>query len=63
MNGYEAQVKEVLALHGWQLLRKGKGSHEIWSKPGHRPITVPYGCKSRHTANEVMKQAGIKHKF
>lgn len=63
MNGYESRVKAILAEHGWRLLRPGKGSHEIWVGPKGDVVTVNYVCKSRHTANEIMKVAGIKHKF
>lgn len=63
MNGYEQQVKEILLEHGWQRLRSAKGSHEYWGKPGFKPVTVPHHCKSRITANEIMKQAKIAHKF
>ena len=63
MNGYEKLVKEMLSKHGWMLLRSAKGSHEYWGKDGCKPVTVPHGCKSRHTANEIMKEAKINHKF
>lgn len=63
MNGYEKQVKAILTTHGWKLLRPGKGSHEFWGKENNKPITVPHGCKSRHTANAIMKEAKINHKF
>lgn len=62
MNGYYRQVIEQLKAHGYRLLRSGKGSHEIWSD-GKRSTTVSANCQSRHTANEIMKQAGIKHRF
>jgi hypothetical protein len=36
----------------------------MWFSPiSERTFPVDRGCMSRHTANEVMKQAGIKHKF
>lgn len=63
MNGYEKQVKAILTEHGWQLLRHGKGSHEYWGKSGCNSITVNHNCKSRHTANAIMKAAKIDHKF
>jgi predicted RNA binding protein YcfA (HicA-like mRNA interferase family) len=53
----------MLAQHGWMLLRSGKGSHEYWGREGYKPVTVPHNCKSRITANEIMKQAKIDHKF
>lgn len=63
MNGYEQAVKEILKAHGWVFLRSGKGSHEYWGKEGCKPVTVPHNCKSRHTANAIMKEAKINHKF
>jgi predicted RNA binding protein YcfA (HicA-like mRNA interferase family) len=62
MNGYYKQVVDVLKQHGFIFLRSGKGSHEIWGK-GSVAVSVPFNCASRHTANGVMKDAGIKHKF
>ncbi len=59
--------RELVALpreNGCQLLRPSKGSHEIWFSPiTKRPVTVPRTTKSRHTANEVLKQAGLPKKF
>lgn len=41
----------------------GKGSHEKWRSPiNGRIVTVPRS-KSRHTANEVLKQLGIGKQF
>lgn len=62
MNGYYKAVIEQLKAHGYYLKGSGKGSHEIWTN-GKRNQTVPFHCKSRFTANEIMKQAGISHKF
>ena len=63
MNGYEAQLKRLLGEHGWSFCRSGKGSHEIWTKVGKNPQTLPKDCKSRHLANKILKQCGIPHKF
>ncbi|MDE2469894.1 MAG: type II toxin-antitoxin system HicA family toxin [Bradyrhizobium sp.] len=63
MDGYESQVVAILKQHGWQILRRGKGSHDIWVSPSGKKVTVSHGCKSRHTANGILKSAGIKHKF
>jgi len=62
MNGYEKQIKEILKQHGWSFLRRGKGSHDIWSN-GNKSVSVNHECKSRHTANGIMRAAGINHKF
>jgi len=63
MNGFEKLVKEMLAKHGFSFLRSGKGSHELWQHADGRKVTVNHTCKSRHTANAIMKEAGINHKF
>lgn len=62
MNGYYKLVIEQLKAHGYYYLRPGKGSHELWSN-GKRNQTVSNNMESRHTANEVMKQASISHRF
>lgn len=61
MNGYYKLVAAILKQHGYQLLRQA-GSHQIWSN-GKRNQTVSTNCQSRHMANEIMKQAGLVHRF
>jgi predicted RNA binding protein YcfA (HicA-like mRNA interferase family) len=63
MNGYEKLVKEQLLKHGYKLVRTGKVSHEIWASEKGVPVTVNHDCKSRYTANSIMKAAGIAHRF
>ena len=53
----------ILGDHGWTFQRTGKGDHEIWSKAGFRSVIVDRGMMSRHTANAVLKQAGIRMKL
>lgn len=62
MNGFYKPLTAILLAHGFSLLRAGKGSHEIWSN-GRINLTVPYGCKSRHTANAILKDAGAKERL
>lgn len=62
MNGYYNQVIEVLKANGYRFLRNGKGAHEIWTNDS-RNQTVSFNMPSRHMANEIMKQAGIAHRF
>jgi predicted RNA binding protein YcfA (HicA-like mRNA interferase family) len=46
------------------MVRPGKGSHEIWHSPiTQRNFSLPGTTKSRHTANEVLKQAGLPKAF
>ena len=41
----------------------GKGSHEKWIVPQSRRVVIVPRSKSRHTANEVLKQAGLPKAF
>jgi len=42
----------------------GKGDHEVWRCPNAtRPVIVDGEIQSRHTANAVLKQAGIDAKI
>lgn len=64
MPGFTKAVKELLRENGCEFYRQGKGDHEIWWNPttGIR-FPVDSDIKSRHTANGIMKQADIDHKF
>lgn len=48
---------------GCEFFRNGKGDHEIWQCPNGSKVTVDGNIKSRHTANEVLKQAGLTKAF
>ena len=56
-------LTRLLAAAGWSRVDGGKGSHEKWrhSESG-RTVIVPRS-KSRHTANEVLRQAGLPKAF
>lgn len=57
-------VKRILREHGCHFVRPGKGDHEIWHSPiTDRRFPVDGKILSRHTANAVMKQAGIAPRF
>ncbi len=61
MNGYYNQVTAVLKQYGFLNLRQ-KGSHQTWGN-GSVCVTVSTNCDSRHTANAIMKQAGLSERF
>lgn len=64
MPGYEREVREALREAGCTFHRQGRGDHEIWWSPiSERYFTVDGKIKSRHTANETLKQAGLPKKF
>lgn len=64
MNNFTAAVRELLAAAGYERVRSGKGDHELWRHPVTR-VSVPVDAKikSRHTANGIMKQAGLPKAF
>jgi hypothetical protein len=64
VNDFYPPLKRILLDAGCALMRKGKGDHEIWTSPkAQRPFTVDTKIKSRHTANAVLKQAGLPTAF
>lgn len=64
MADYAAKLKELLYANQCRFERQGKGDHEIWFSPitGVR-FPVDSKIKSRHTANAVLKQAGLPKQF
>lgn len=64
MADYSPEVKKVLGAAGWQFERSGKGDHEIWYNPAtRRHVTIDHKIRSRHTANGILKQAGLPKQF
>lgn len=64
MEGFYRALAAILLENGWSVVRPGKGSHEIWSDPtGAASVAVPRTVKSRHTANGILKQAGLPKAF
>ncbi|SNR63047.1 type II toxin-antitoxin system HicA family toxin [Paracoccus sediminis] len=64
VKGYYRELVEALKAAGCAYVRAGKGDHEIWFSPlSGVHFTVDHGCKSRHTANATLKQAGLPKQF
>lgn len=64
MAEYEKEVRKILLQNHCVFVRHGKGDHDIWYSPiTGRNITVDTRIKSRYTANAIMKQSGIAHRF
>ncbi len=54
----------LLADAGYRYLENAKGSHEKWqSRDTGLLLIVPRNLKSRHTANGILKDAGIAKKL
>ena len=62
MSGYYKLLVALLEANGYRKLGPAKGSHEKWGN-GSRVTIVPFNCPSRHTANAILKNLKIEHKF
>jgi predicted RNA binding protein YcfA (HicA-like mRNA interferase family) len=61
---FDRALRELLRNAGCTLVRQGKGSHEIWHSPiTARNFAVPVGIPSPHTANAILRQAGLPKAF
>lgn len=64
MNSLTPRLKEILIEAGCHFVRQGRGDHEIWASPiTDKRFPVDTSIKSRHTANAVLKQAGLPKAF
>jgi hypothetical protein len=61
---YYRDLTRILKAAGCTFVRHGKGDHEIWRSPiTKKNFPVDRKLKRRHTANEVLKQAGLPKAF
>lgn len=64
MESFTLELKRLLLAAGRAFVRAGKGDHEIWRSSITRVhFVVDIKIKSRHTANAVLKQAGLPKQF
>jgi predicted RNA binding protein YcfA (HicA-like mRNA interferase family) len=64
VRGFGKLVREKLREAGCQFVRHGRGDHDIWHSPiNGKNFTVPVHIDSRHTANKIMKDAGLPKAF
>ncbi len=62
--GFYDQVTKLLSGAGFKCLENAKGSHEKWqSEETGVLVIVPRNLNSRHTANGILKDAGIGKTF
>lgn len=57
------ELAALLYAAGWRRLENAKGSHEKWRHPEVAHTVIVPRSKSRHTANTVLKQAGLPKAF
>ncbi len=64
MADYAPELKRLLKQHGCSFERQGRGDHEIWYSPlTKRKFPIDSKILSRHTANGILKQAGLQKAF
>ena len=62
--GFTNELKRILRQAGCEFVRSGKGDHEIWRSPLNGASFIVDGrIMSRHTANAVLRQAGLSKRF
>ena len=58
------ELTQLLIEAGCKFIRQGKGSHEIWLSPiTGQKFSVPRNTKIVHTANGILKDAGLPKAF
>jgi len=61
---YVKQLHGLLRQAGFDLLRRGKGSHAIWHNPKTgKSVALPAKVPSRHFANKILKEVGLNKAF
>jgi len=61
---YYRQVCQLLRAAGYVQIPGGKGSHQKWYNAEKDDLQIgPFNLKKKHTANGIMKDAGLNKKF
>jgi hypothetical protein len=63
VNDFGKAVRDRLNDARCSFLRHGKGDHDIWTTQEGKRIVVPVQIRSRHTANGILKEAGLSKAF
>jgi len=64
MAEYEKKVREILEQNGYSFHHHGRGDHDIWFNGQlNIKVSVDSKIKSRHMANQIMKEAKIIYHF
>lgn len=64
MTDFSPLLKKMLKQAGCYKVRSGKGDHEIWYSPlSDTNFPMDSDIRSKHTANGVLKQAGLPKGF
>ncbi|MBV8603480.1 MAG: type II toxin-antitoxin system HicA family toxin [Pelomonas sp.] len=61
---FTPELLRLLRAVGCVFVRHGRGDHDIWHSPiNGASFVVDHRILSRHTANAVLKQAGLPKHF
>jgi hypothetical protein len=61
---FDRCLRELLLAADCEKVRQGKGSHEVWHSPlTQKNFAVLIGIPSRHTANDILRQAVLPKAF
>jgi predicted RNA binding protein YcfA (HicA-like mRNA interferase family) len=63
VDGFYKSVAKLLTTHQFYRVDGGKGSHEKWIDDAGTTLTVPRNLMSRHTANGILKSAGVSKRL
>ncbi|WP_413819680.1 type II toxin-antitoxin system HicA family toxin [Tateyamaria sp.] len=56
---YNDVVRMITEIGYYKIKKGGKGSHEKWAHETLPTVTVPHNMLSKHTANGILKDAGL----
>ena len=61
---FDRELEKILRSKDCVFIRRSKGSHDLWYSPiSKRQFTFPTNIVIRHTANGVLKAAGLPKEF
>ncbi len=64
MTDFVKELRDRLREAGFEFLRHGKGSHDIWRNPTTgKSVAIPAKVPSRHFANKILKEVGLPKAF
>ncbi len=64
MADFYRAVTRILRKHNCYMRRQAKGDHEYWYSPINGIcFPIPSKLNNKHTANGILKQAGINEKL
>jgi predicted RNA binding protein YcfA (HicA-like mRNA interferase family) len=64
MTDLSRELLDRLHQAGYEFVRHGKGSHDIWRNPATgKAVAIPHKIPSRHFANKLLRDAGLPKAF